>query len=215
MRHAAAHVLRVLHCELAELFAPQCVKQQRGENGTVALALDRLGLGCGEQLADLVVTERRRLAFAAFRFRALDAFDRVVRDGVLLAEIFEQRGQCCQAVADRGIAPWLAAPGQARSHVVAPGDDVRAGHAAKFLRSLNAGEAHKIPDRVFIGAARVSIGEVLEPLDLGRHIGELLELSGGQQPAAGYGLGWKLLITGDVGRVGHGCPAGPLGNTPG
>ena len=46
-----------------------------------------------EQFAGLVIAERRRLAFAAFRLGPLDAFDRVMGDGVFLAEIFEQRGE--------------------------------------------------------------------------------------------------------------------------
>jgi hypothetical protein len=36
-----------------------------------------------EQFARLVVADRRRLAFTAFGPRPLDAFDRVVGDGVL------------------------------------------------------------------------------------------------------------------------------------
>ena len=48
-----------------------------------------------------MVAERRRLAFAALGLRPLDAFDRIVGDGVFLAEIFEQRGQRREAVADR------------------------------------------------------------------------------------------------------------------
>ena len=106
---------------------------------------------CGrvEQLARLMIAERRRLAFAAFRLRPLDAFDRVVGDGVLLAEIFEQRGQRREPVPDR------AAAKPAPHQVVAPGDDVRARHGAKFLRPRDAGEAHEVLHRVFVGAAGV------------------------------------------------------------
>jgi hypothetical protein len=93
---------------------------------------------------------------------------------------------------NRCVTPRLAAPGQARSHVVAPGDDVSTRHRAEFLRPLDAGEAHKITDGVFVGAAGVGVGKVLEPLDLGRHIGELLELGGGQKPVGGLDLGWNL-----------------------
>ena len=102
-----------------------------------------------EQLARLVIAERRRLAFAAFRLRPLDAFDRVMGDGVLLAEIFEQRGQRREPVADR------AAAKPAPHQIVAPGDDVRARHRAKFFRPRDAGEAHEVRNRVFVGAARV------------------------------------------------------------
>ena len=147
MRHAFPRVPEIPHLELAQLLAPQRVEQQRGENGAVALALDRVVRRCLEQLARLVIAERRRLAFAAFRPRPLDAFDRVMGDGVLLAEIFEQRGERRQPVPDG------AAAKPALRQVVAPGDDVRARHGAKLLRPDDAGEAHEIPHRVFVGAA--------------------------------------------------------------
>ena len=76
------------------------------------LLLIGVRLGRGEQVARLVVADRRRLAFAAFGLRPLDAFDRVVGDGVLLAEIFEQRGQRREPVPDRAAAE--AAPRAAR-----------------------------------------------------------------------------------------------------
>jgi hypothetical protein len=40
-----------------------------------------------------MIAEGRRLSFSALRFRPRDAFDRVMRDGVPVAEIFEQRRQ--------------------------------------------------------------------------------------------------------------------------
>ena len=128
MRHAFPRVPEILHLELAQLLAPQRVEEQRGENGAVALALDRVVLRRIEQLARLVVAERRRLAFAALGPRPLDALDRVMGDGVLVAEIFEQRRERREAVPD-GAAAKLA-PRQ----VVAPGDDMGARHGAKFLR---------------------------------------------------------------------------------
>ena len=133
---------------------------------------------CGrfEQVARLIIADRRRLAFAAFRARPFDAFDRVVGDGVLLAQIFEQRGERRQPVPDRRAAK--AAPAQ----LVAPGDEMRARDDAEFFRAKNAGKAHKILHRVFVGAPRVRVREVGEPFDLGRHVGEFLELGGGQQP---------------------------------
>ena len=65
----------------------------------VAPALDGVRVGRCQQVARLVVADRRRLAFAAFGPRPLDAFDGVVGDGVLLAEIFEQRGRRRRIVA--------------------------------------------------------------------------------------------------------------------
>ena len=134
-----------------------------------------------------MIAERRRLAFAAFRLRPLDAFDRVVGDGVLLAEIFEQRGERREPVPDR------AAAKPAPHQVVAPGDDVRARHGAKFLRPRDAGEAHEVLHRVFVGAAGVRVGEIGEPLDLGRHVGQPVELGGGQQPVGWGDFGRELL----------------------
>jgi hypothetical protein len=93
------------------------VEQQRRQDGAVALALDRVLAGRCEQVARLMIADRRRLAFAAFGLRPLDAFDRVVSDGVLLTEIFEQRGQ---PVPDRRAAE------RALAQFVAPGDQMRA-----------------------------------------------------------------------------------------
>jgi hypothetical protein len=67
-----------------------------------------------------VIAKRRRLAFAALRPRPFDAFDRVMGDGVLVAEIFEQRRERRQPMPDR------AAAKSALRQVVAPGDDVGA-----------------------------------------------------------------------------------------
>jgi hypothetical protein len=54
MRHALPRMLRVLHFGLAQLLAPQRVEQiEGGEDGAVALALDRVSLGRGTQLAGL------------------------------------------------------------------------------------------------------------------------------------------------------------------
>ena len=143
------------------------------------LALERVGRRRRQQLARLVIADRRRLAFAAFRLRPLDAFDRVMGDGVLLAQIFEQRGERREPVPDR------AAAEPAPHQLVAPGDDVRARHGAKFFRPHDAGEAHEVLHRVFVGAPGLRIAEIGEPLDLGRHVGQPVKLGGGQQPVGG------------------------------
>jgi hypothetical protein len=67
-------------------------EKSRGiENGAVALALDGVRLRRGQQLARLMIAERRCHAFATVRFRPFDAFHRVVRDGVLLAQILNSK----------------------------------------------------------------------------------------------------------------------------
>ena len=48
-------------------------------------------LGRRQKLARLVIADCRRGAFAALGFGPLDAFNRVVRDSVLVAEIFKER----------------------------------------------------------------------------------------------------------------------------
>src|SRR3954469_25088690 len=171
------------------------MEKQRRENGAVALAANAVVGWRVEQLARLMIAKGWRLAFAAFRLRPLDAFDRVMRDGVLLAQIFEQRGNRGEPVPD------CAAAEPAPHQVVAPGDDVRARDDPEFLRPCDAGEAHEVLYRVLIDTARVRIAEIGEPLDLGRHVGEPVELGGGQQPGAWRDLDRKL-----VGAVAHRSP---------
>ena len=130
--------------------------------------------GGDEQIAGLVVADRRRPAFAALGPGALDALDRVVGDRVSVAEVFEERGQRRQAVPDGGAAEPTA------REVVAPGDDVRSGDGAKFLRVLDAGEADEVADRLLVGAPAVRVRDVGEPLGLGRHVGQPPELGGSQ-----------------------------------
>ena len=65
MRHAFARVPEILHPQLAQFLAPHRVEQQRRQNRAVAPALDGFLLRRFEQLARLVIADRRRLAFAA------------------------------------------------------------------------------------------------------------------------------------------------------
>jgi hypothetical protein len=58
-------------------------------------------------------------------------------------------------------------------------DDVRTGHKSKFFGALDAGEKDEIPDRIFVSATGAGIANVLEPLDLTRHLGESLEFGRG------------------------------------
>jgi hypothetical protein len=139
VRHAFARMPEILDLQLAQLLAAQRVEQQRRKDRAVALALDRVFLRRCEQLARLMIADRRRLAFAAFGPRPLDALDRIVGDGVLLAQIFEQRGERRQPAPDRRAAQ--PAPAQ----LVAPGDQLRARHGAEFLRTPDAAKRMKFP----------------------------------------------------------------------
>ena len=72
--------------------------------------------------------------------------------------------------------------------------DVGARHGAEFFRANDAGKAHEILDSVFVDAPGVGVAEVGEPLDLGRHVGEAVELGGGQQPGGARGdFGRKMV----------------------
>src|SRR5262249_7999192 len=91
MRDAAARLVKILDLKLAEFVAAQRVKQQRRQDSAIALLLQGCLAGSGQQLACFVVAQCRRLAFAAVGLRPLDALDRIVADGVLIAKIFEKR----------------------------------------------------------------------------------------------------------------------------
>jgi hypothetical protein len=164
MRHAFPHVPEIPDFERAQFLAPLCVKQQRRQDGPVALALQRVRLRRGQQRACLVITERRRFACAAFRPRPLGACDRIVGDGILLAEIVEQRREQGEPVPDR------AAAKPAVRELVVPGDDVSACHGAEFLRPGDADEQHEVADRVLVGTPRARVAEIGEPLDLRRQV---------------------------------------------
>ena len=179
MRYAAPRVLEVLDLEPAQLVAAQRVIEQGGKYGAVALALERYAVGCVQQPASLVISKRRRLAFVTFGLGTLHALDGVMGDGIALTQILEQRRQRRQAMPD-----GHAAQGALRQ-VVAPGDDVRAGHVAKLLRLHDAGEPHEILQRVFVGAPGALVAEVGEPLDFAGHVGQTLEVGGGQEPGRG------------------------------
>jgi hypothetical protein len=83
------------HLQLAQLLAPQRVIQQCREAVTIRRR---------QQFTDLVVTKRRCFAFAALTPRPFDAFDRVMGNGVFLAEILKE-GEESAARRCRTVAP--------------------------------------------------------------------------------------------------------------
>jgi hypothetical protein len=155
------------------------VIEQGGEDGAVALALQRGDVRRVEQFAGLVVTQRRCLALVALDRRALHALDRIVRHGVALAQVLEEGGEGGEAVALGHAAK--STPRQ----IVAPGDDVGAGHGAELDGLPDAGEAHEVLQGVLVGASRRRAAEVGEPLQLGRNLGQALE--GRRRQKAGVG----------------------------
>lgn len=183
VRHASAGVAEVSDLELRQFLAPQRVKEQRREDGPVALATDAVILRRIKQLARLVVAKSGRLAFSAFGFWPLHAFDGVVGDGVLAAKVLEQRGQ------GRKPMPYRAPAKTAPHELVAPSDDMRAGDSTELLGPLNASEPHEVAHRILIGPPGLWVGQVGEPFHLGRDVGEPVELGRGQKPRRRTTLG--------------------------
>ncbi len=110
MRNAAPRMPEVADLELTELFAPERVIEQGREDRAIAFPFGvvfpcrRVPAWCRQQIMRMVIAERLRLAFAAFDLRPPDAFDRIVGDGVPIAEIVEERGERREAMPDRGAA---------------------------------------------------------------------------------------------------------------
>ncbi len=79
MHHAAPLLAHVADFQLAELIPAQRVIEQGGQNRAITLGLHRVADGRSQELAGLVVTERRRLAFGRLGDRPLHPLDRVNR----------------------------------------------------------------------------------------------------------------------------------------
>lgn len=120
------------------------------------------------------IAQRRRQALIIISLGALHAVYRVVQDGVLFAEVVKKRGNRRQFAAD----------GRRRErsgfHILAPGNQMRTGHAAEFFRAGDPDEAGKILHVLLVGAAGFLVPDVGKPLQLGRHFGQTLELGSSQ-----------------------------------
>jgi hypothetical protein len=136
VRHAAAGV-NVLDVEATQFFAAQAVVEERGEQRTIAQALEALVVRQVHQLASFLVGNRRRLALVIVDLGTLNPLDGVRRHGVLVGREFIQRRQRRE----------LAADGSQRElpaiEVLAPGDYVGTGDQPQFLWRPDAGEAHE------------------------------------------------------------------------
>jgi hypothetical protein len=138
-----------------------------------------------------VIPQGRRLAFIRIDHRALHALDRVVGHGVAVAQVLEQGRQGSQTVSDR-----RAAQG-ALGQVVTPGDHMGPGHGPELVGLLDASESHEVLQRGFVRPAGRLVGQVGEPLDFGRHVGQALEL-GCREQSAGGGKGHQGILVGHV-----------------
>jgi hypothetical protein len=86
--------------EAAQFFAAQPVVEEGGQDGAIAFAFQRVRRGRFQQRPDLAVAQRRRLAPIVIGLGALDPADRVVADGIGLAEVVEERGDRGEFSAD-------------------------------------------------------------------------------------------------------------------
>jgi hypothetical protein len=91
----------VLDLQGAQFGPAQAVVEENGEDGPVALALERLGVRSTEELAGLVVGDGRCLALVGPFGGPLHPVDRVDGDGVLLAEVIEEVGERGELPANR------------------------------------------------------------------------------------------------------------------
>ena len=66
----------------------------------------------------------------------------------------------------------------------------------EFLRPHDPCKAHEVLHRVFIGAPGLRIGQIGEPLHLGRHVGEPVELVSREKPGTtdGRNFGRELIV---------------------
>src|SRR5271155_878327 len=133
-----------------------------------------------EQFASLGITESRGAAFIVVGHWALDAVDRVAGDRVALAEIIEQGRQ------RREFAPDARRGEYARLEVLAPGDNVGASDGAQLSWLAQAGEGGELADIVAVGPPGFGIGDIGEPFELGRHLGEIAELDRSEAVLVNY-----------------------------
>jgi hypothetical protein len=83
--------LQIPHFETAQFLAAQAVIKKDRQDGAVALALERLGVGGVEQGFCLSIANGRRLAFVGAFAWPLDSIDGVMRNRIALAEMVKQR----------------------------------------------------------------------------------------------------------------------------
>ena len=118
----------------------------------------------------LGITEGRGAAFIVVGHWALDAVDRVPGDRVALAQIIEQSRQRGEFASDAGRGEYT------RLEVLAPGYDVGTIDGAQLGWLAQAGEGGEFTDIVAVGPPGFGIGDIGEPFELGRHLGEIVEL---------------------------------------
>ena len=155
-------------------FPSKAVIEQGGEYGAIPQAFERLLRRSDEQPPRLMIRDGRRLALVAFGSWPFDPLHRIVCHRMFVAEVLKQSGESREPVPDRG------AGQNTITKVIPPGDHVSWRHKPEFLRSLNPGKLHEVPNGISVGTLRVRVPDVLEPLDLRRNVSQSLEFGGRQ-----------------------------------
>ncbi len=169
-------VLQVPYPERAQLGPAQPVVEQHRQDRSIPLAFEGIRRGRVEQRPRLSIPDGRRLALVGVARRPLHSPQRIEGHGVPLTQMIEQARQRRQLPPDGG--RRVATPLQ----LLAPGERVGAGHQPELPRPHDAHERHELADVALVRPPRPRIGNVGEPLGLGRHVAQALELGGGEQP---------------------------------
>jgi hypothetical protein len=98
-----------------------------------------------------------------------------LREIALCSQRIEQGGERREFAADAG------GREPAFLEVLTLGDDVVTGDGAQLGDAAEAGEGDELLDVDLVGAACFGVGEVGEPFDLGRNLGEVAELGRGER----------------------------------
>src|SRR5262249_12058648 len=130
--NAPAFMPVVRNTELAQFFPPKTVIEERGEDCAVSDSLQGFLGWKGEQLSGLVIGDGWRFAFITLHLRSLNSFHGIVRHGVLVAEVLEERRECRKAVSDGCAAQ------DSLAQRVPPGDHVSRRYEPEFLRAPDA-----------------------------------------------------------------------------
>ena len=173
MRHPLAQ-LQILDPQLGKLLATQPVVEEGGQDGAIPLALQGFGRGSIEERPGVPVADGRGLPLVGFGARALDPAHGVVGDGVALAKMVKEGADRRELAADRGRGE------RTGFQILAPGDYVGAGDSPHFLGGRDSHKAAELAHVALVGATGTRIVDIGEPLHLGRHPGQTLELGAGK-----------------------------------
>lgn len=166
----------ILDPQLTEFAAAEAVIEKGCQNGAIAFAFEGSFLGCVQQSTRLAIGDSRRPAGVAYDGRSLNTLARIVQNGVAITQVVVERRKRGQPVPNGDLAELFSVSRNAFNQIIAPSDHMSACDQAELLGAIDAGKRYEILDRLPVSPLRVSIVEVPEPLDFGRHIGQMLKL---------------------------------------